>query len=73
LQIGIRGTTLKALEEKIIMAVARVNKERRRDGGNDSTRLTSRKQLIGARELILILLQYHFPKQLSHHHDSSTT
>jgi hypothetical protein len=69
LQIGIRGTTLKALEEKIIMAVARVNKERRRDGGNDSTRLTSRKQLIGARELIL----YHFPKQLSHHHDSSTT
>lgn len=43
LQIGIRGATLKALEEKIVMAVARVNKERRRDGGNESTRLANRK------------------------------
>lgn len=43
LHIGIRGNTLKVLEEKMIIAVARVNKERRRHGGNESARLTKRK------------------------------
>lgn len=43
LHIGIRGNTLKVLEEKIIMAVARVNKERRRDGGNESARISKEK------------------------------
>jgi hypothetical protein len=36
LQIGIRGATLKALEEKMIIDVARVNKDRRRDGDRES-------------------------------------
>jgi hypothetical protein len=36
LQIGKRGGTLKALEAKTIMDVARVNKDRRRAGGNES-------------------------------------
>jgi hypothetical protein len=36
LQIGMRGATLKALEEKMIIDVARVNKDRRRDGDRES-------------------------------------
>jgi hypothetical protein len=36
LQIGMRGATLKALEEKMIIDVAKVNKDRRRDGDRES-------------------------------------
>jgi hypothetical protein len=36
LQIGKRGAMLKALEAKTIIDVARVNKDRRRDGDNES-------------------------------------
>lgn len=39
LQIGRRGATLKALEAKTIIDVARVNNDRRRDGGNESKQM----------------------------------
>jgi len=39
LQIGRRVATLKALEAKTIIDVARVNKDRRRDGGNESKQM----------------------------------
>lgn len=36
--IGIRGATLKALEQNMIIDVASIKRDRRRDGGNGPTR-----------------------------------
>lgn len=45
LQIGIRDATLKALEEKMVIDVARVNKDRRRDGDSESKKQSRAKWL----------------------------